>query len=205
MLRVDETIPFKDGFHRRGTIADGSCFFHAILYALSEEYRTFTIDQRQNAVVLIRQKASELCVSERILSLGKGMACLPVFHGLCLQTFPETEKILEMHASKPVRELVHYLKNIPTEELIEACAKLYQQTIRNPGMWVSYELFELLQDILDVNVVILQDNGPYIFGDNVYLYDRPYVILYWNNQVHFELIGKDDMYVFTKNTLHFNV
>jgi hypothetical protein len=133
------------------------------------------------------------------------MACLPVFHGLCLQLFPHTEKILETHANKPVQKLVEYLKDIPTTELIEACTNVYRETVRNSGMWVSYELFELLQDILDVNVVILQDSGLYIFGDDVYADNRPYMILYWNSQVHFELVGKDDTYVFTKDTLHFKV
>jgi hypothetical protein len=124
---------------------------------------------------------------------------------MCLQVFPETEKILEMHANKPVRELVEYLKDIPVAELVEACTNVYRETVQNPGMWVSYELFELLQNILDVNVVILQDNGPYVFGDDVYLPERPYVILYWNSQVHFELIGNGDTYVFTKDMLHFKV
>jgi hypothetical protein len=205
MLRVDEIVPYKDGFHRRGIIADGSCFFHAILYALSNEYRTFSIEQRQRAVVHIREKASELCFPDRILSLGKGMACLPMFHALCLQAFPETEKMLEKYANKPVRELIQHMEGSGITELIDTCVRLYREMIRNPNAWVSYELFELLQDILDVNVVILQESGPYIFGDDVYIPNRPYVILYWNNQVHFELIGKDDVYVFTKETLHFNI
>lgn len=204
MLRIDESIPFKHGFHRRGVIGDGSCFFHAVLYALSNEYRSFSVHNRQQSVVLIRQKASELCSSERILSLGKGMSCLPLFHMLCLKNFPHVEKILEEHAEKPVHKLVKYLDDIPVLQVIEKCVEMYRETVKEPNAWVSYELFELLQDILDVNIFIFEDNGRYQFGDDgIYKTERPCIGLYWYGQQHFELIGKDETYTFSKEELNF--
>ncbi len=44
---------------RTGTIPDGSCFFHAIHYALSEDYRNMTRKERMSYIQQIRDRIAD--------------------------------------------------------------------------------------------------------------------------------------------------
>lgn len=57
---------------RTGTIPDGSCFFHAVHFALSEEYRGMSHNQRRAYIQKVRDQIADSLTIPMIKKLGQG-------------------------------------------------------------------------------------------------------------------------------------
>ena len=57
---------------RTGTIPDGSCFFHAVHYALSETYRNMSQTERMAYIQNIRDRIADFVTIPMVKKLGNG-------------------------------------------------------------------------------------------------------------------------------------
>lgn len=71
--------PLEDGLVRTGTIADGSCFFHSALYAISPEYRTASEKEKKTIVRQLRKKYASNMTPELWERLGQGEVAKVVY------------------------------------------------------------------------------------------------------------------------------
>ena len=74
-------LPYFPSAIRTGTIPDGSCFFHALFYAISTVYRKYTIQQRKHYIQSQRKSIAnkvdwnllsqlEFCKVQLMMQLG---------------------------------------------------------------------------------------------------------------------------------------
>lgn len=79
ILPVNKTVVFyspvegKDVLVRTGTIAEGSCFFHALLHAYSNDYISMNINGRMKFVKRLRASIARKIDKERWESLSNGL------------------------------------------------------------------------------------------------------------------------------------
>jgi len=79
ILPVNKTVVFyspiegKDVMVRTGTIAEGSCFFHALLHAYSKDYVSMNITGRMKFVKRLRSSIARKVDKERWESLSNGL------------------------------------------------------------------------------------------------------------------------------------
>lgn len=77
-LSIDENkqISLKmqgdDTFIRTGVCKDGSCFYHALLYAYDSRYATMSFDERKDLVIKMRTQLADTLSVSRWEKLGKG-------------------------------------------------------------------------------------------------------------------------------------
>jgi hypothetical protein len=197
MLEIDEFV--SDGtLIRVGTIQDGSCFFHALSYAMFPEYREFDIQKRLSFVKTLRSKIANSITLEEYLNVGKGMVSFTQFQQTLLQTNKDSEKLLIKYSSEDttIRLAKKLLfEGIDSDEILELCFLKCKDLIRDPNEWISYEFFEWLQDIFSVNIFVIDGmrRNPYSFGDtSIYKSSRECILIYWAGRIHFEAILSSD-------------
>jgi hypothetical protein len=71
----DENLPQIKNMVRTGTISDGSCMIHSILYSISSKYRNSTIEERIKFVTVVRNNMADLLTYEKWNQLGNGEIC----------------------------------------------------------------------------------------------------------------------------------
>ena len=73
----------NDVWYRVGVLADGSCFFHSLHYAISPEYRTLTKKEKASFICKERARVSKSVDVESFKACGEGM-----LHQVYKQLYP---------------------------------------------------------------------------------------------------------------------
>jgi hypothetical protein len=75
-IPTDKSKIFKNAYStdiiRTGTISDGSCFFHALFYALSSTYRGLDEEQRIQLIHKVRKEIGNSITTDKWKTLGDG-------------------------------------------------------------------------------------------------------------------------------------
>lgn len=150
--------------YRVGTIGHGSCFFHGLVYCMSQQYRTMGEGQRVNLIKKLRIELSDLFDRETYDKLGNGNLAelgiqLPQF------SFANLKDGLRNYNNwigSEYREFVSNMLNINVHII-----------------WYKDGELQAYKAMIDPN-----DNKLFKMG-------RHSVILYWQNGNHFEVIGRD--------------
>jgi len=83
-----------------------------------------------------------------------------------------------------------------TQSCINKCFISFKKKLEDPEEWMDFEYIPLISDLFDVNIYFIDDvtKQPYITGKDKFLYDagRKCIILIWQNQCHFNVLGVMD-------------
>lgn len=96
---------------RTGTIGEGSCFFHSILTACSEEYNNKSINEKMSYVKDVRQKIAEKVTKETWEKVGNGTISKVFFQENLLFILTDFYSYIETNNIKRTRSkrLIEYL------------------------------------------------------------------------------------------------
>lgn len=94
MLPVNKTVVFKTPLEneeevlcRTGTVAEGSCFFHSLLQAISKEYQTMDIDNKMKFVSKLRNKIASKFNEENWENINDGILSKITFQEKVIKNF----------------------------------------------------------------------------------------------------------------------
>jgi hypothetical protein len=204
-LKVDamETLTTKLplSLTRVGTVADGSCYFHALLYLIDPRYRELSSTKRKTLVRLFRQLLSEKISRKSLHELGRG------------------ELILYLYTSELNRKNIKFNPNAKLEDIrnevdangaiLESVFQKFVKNMRDCKVWVGMEdshvnLFEYISNIFGINIYIIRDTTQklYTIGDCSLLYksDRPSVVVLWVGESHYEAVMVNDEYIISPDS-----
>jgi len=217
MLDTDETEPFDNLYGeqqqltRIGTIGDGSCFFHSVLYLIDKKYRKYSEDDRGELVKIIRELFGDSISRKKWKSMGNGNLALTFFLIKLSEEYPD---IVPDTSVKNVDELITKLKakypklSDEFDQLLEEVYQEYIESVKDCDVWVgenldSVNLFEYICEIFDINIYIIRDSTrkPYLMGSDCSLLykNRPSIIILWINDSHYEAVSVDDKLLFQFN------
>lgn len=96
---------------RTGTIGEGSCFFHSILTACSEEYNNKSINEKMSYVKDVREKIAEKVTKETWEKVGNGTISKVFFQENLLFILTDFYSYIETNNIKRTRSkrLIEYL------------------------------------------------------------------------------------------------
>lgn len=210
MLNMDEEedihFVFTDEKCKRiGTIAEGSCFFHAIFSSYMTDYNEKNSSGRRKIVTEVRNVLEEtLTISEwkkytnYITNMNIALR-EKLEDDIDEKTLDNAFDIKLPNKEEYKQQVYEGLKTKIKEEtftkLFEKVENklfnLYKNKIGNCSEYITYEELQYLSDKLQLNIFILQDTTrlPYVFGDCSKMYkNRSSVILLWVGNNHYERI-----------------
>ncbi len=199
-LKVDErkvidipSFPYGS-LNRVGTIGEGSCFFHSLLYTIDPKYRTLSQDDREELVVLLRQILSESISRKKWRELGNGQLALHLYsQKLNEKGYNAEGKSIEELQDK----LMSGANGVEKDELDDILEDTFQEFVENMKdceVWVGYSdsdvnLFEYLSDLFNVNIFIIQDQSRSVYKmGSVYDASKDSIIILWVDKTHYEAI-----------------
>ena len=120
MLPVNKTVVFKspienteDVLCRTGTIAEGSCFFHSLLQAMSKEYQGMDVKGKMKFVSKLRNKISSKIDPEKWENINGGIVSKISYQENVLKYFTDVYRYFSNNKIK-YRETKELLKLILT-------------------------------------------------------------------------------------------
>ncbi len=171
-INIDSAQNFE--LIRVGTIPDGNCLLHAILTIISRKYKEYangepkSIEDMKSYASGLRSDLNIALTRNKYSKLGKG----------------ETEKVYSYETAK----------NIVKE--------------KNHKLGIENVLQEYITNEIGVNIIVLWhktlenlEKGPIPYltsaGELVYSKDRPTILLFWQQKVHFEpiFLREGDKYI----------
>lgn len=91
MLSPNETYtffsPFYENLIRTGVLGDGSCFFHALFYSISKEYRKMSLSEKNKYIRNFRDSLSKTITIDDWLKMGEGSVALIAYQIRINKTF----------------------------------------------------------------------------------------------------------------------
>ena len=169
---------------RIGTIGEGSCIFHSVLRAISDEYKKEKKIKRKNIVKELRNEMSEKLTTEQWESFGKGYLSYSLLVPKFSKYF-ELERLKNNNFIQRAKQKTIELSTQKIESLNEYKNKLllnfedlerkkleviwlfvycvifenFKSNIKGCDVWVGEELdlFEYMSDFLDVDIYIVKD------------------------------------------------
>jgi hypothetical protein len=200
--------PYSRNIIRTGTIGDGSCFFHALLYALFSHYRGKSIPDRIAYVESVRNAMSDSLTIERWKTLGNGemykMQIIQAIREGLLVSNPEFEA---RHLSTVANEwtscelgmLQHRLESalcggspLDVHRFVcdaEQCAfDAYREQVRT--QWVDDTLIELISEQYKCNIHFIQASTRCAYRTLLHM-DYPHdIVMCWIDDAHYECLGQ---------------
>lgn len=140
ILPVNKTVVFysplesKDVLVRTGTIGDGSCYYHALLHAYSNEYSLMNIQDRSKFVHRLRASMSDKIDKEKWQEIGGGL----------IAKIPFQEKLNSI--------LVNFYRFINSDDKVKA---KYIKNVVNILICKDQEkleLYELITELIPLNI-----------------------------------------------------
>jgi len=174
ILAPDDTeiydLPKVGQMVRIGTIAEGSCFFHSISWAVLPSYRKMTGKQREVFIGNLRESLSKRMTEDVFYSLANGnFSEMITWKG-------EFESIQQKHPDLSDIEIV-------------------RKWIKDPSAYVGEEIFKFISDIFDIDIFIIGiDNGQLHgeFCDDIIKCRDSIVIAHLDHSQHFEILGHQE-------------
>jgi hypothetical protein len=162
MLPVNKTVVFKtpvendeDVLCRTGTIAEGSCFYHSVLQAMSKEYQSMNVRDKMKFVSKLRKKISSKISESDWEDISDGIIAKVSFQENVLKYFTDvylylvrdkikhknSKKILEIILKKQTRDdLLFITELVPLEELEQNILPLSYTESENENIYQSKEM-----------------------------------------------------------------
>lgn len=164
----DMTVLFTDKvFTRIGTIGDGSCFIHSILFSIYKYgYTKISTEQKYKYASLVRTKMSNDLEFGRWSELGKGEVAKMLTDIAILKTLKEDKEkeyqqaVLDFKPSSD-RFFYDYIKYMRPKfpNIIEVAKKEYEKYRKtlNSCEYFNDSMFEYASMFFDVNIFIVRD------------------------------------------------
>jgi hypothetical protein len=209
----------KEVLVRIGTIGDGSCFFHSVLYLIDSRYRSMNDSDKKDLIKIIRDMFSESLSRKTWKSFGNGILALTSYQ-INLNNYLANKKYkfinlninsnnVDEYISKLKDSLNKYPDNLSNDiieklnnifdKILENTYQEYLQNIKDTDVWVgdnvedSINIFQYVSDIFNINIFIIKDSTklPYLSASdcNIMYKNRPSILLLNINNVHFESIA----------------
>ena len=162
MLPVNKTVVFKtpvendeDVLCRTGTIAEGSCFYHSILQAMSKEYQNMSIKDKMKFVSKLRKKISGKISESDWEDISDGIIAKVNFQENVLKYFTDvylyfkrdkikhrnSKKILEIILKKHSKDDFLFITElVPLEDLEQKILPLSYSESENENIDQSKEM-----------------------------------------------------------------
>lgn len=177
MLPVNESVtfytPFEDFLIRTGTIGEGSCLFHSILFSTSKKYRDMNVSDRKNYVKKLRKTIAKSITVEKWMSLADGMIAFVPYQVKFLQYFQKVYKFIVLNNKSYKSSAEHVFEEF--EENFSDLVKKYKNILSKHDI-VYYEsdlipyIFKIYPYVINnVYTNLLEDLTPKIlqdFGDD---------------------------------------
>ena len=203
---------YSNDIIRTGTIQDGSCFFHAVLYALSKSYRAMSQETRIKYVAQVRKQLAQNVDIEVWKNLGKGeMAKLQIIEflwskvqELCANdesnlkiwecdylpqlnnNFNEIERLLTLFSEREGVEnfdSTQFLKQLESQAFESFIFHLQHD-------WVDEFGIEIVSAFFECNVHFIQASNRKAYRTfSNHAFDRN-VVLCWIDDAHYECLGR---------------
>ena len=204
--------PLHASLVRTGCIADGSCFFHAMLYSSSKEYRHSSNEYKTALVRGLREKlASEVRMAD-LVTLGGGeyfrIHVIVIFRQLMQEHVPSQEfqlwdtKYIPTLSSKWVSTdvqdvcsiIIQYFGDVCDTTRVSAlldrarqeCLEDFQHRLRSD--WVDEVLMEFLSRHFKCNFHFIDAETRQRYKTNSHFEHSIHIVLLWI-QEHYESIG----------------
>lgn len=122
ILPVNKTVVFyspiegKDVLVRTGTLADGSCFFHALLHAYSNDYVSMNTNGRAKFVKKLRSSISRKVDKERWESLSNGLIAKIPFQENINEILSDFYRYIERGGSGRTKSVRKVIRDIIKDE-----------------------------------------------------------------------------------------
>ena len=203
-----------DDLVRTGTIGDGSCLIHSIIYCMSKKYREMDIPERLQVVHNIRKIISMSISMDIWKTLGNGQLYIILYQSLmsnCLDHISkitdnkeildvfenEKEQITNILLDVKSRE-TKWNENITTfikkfkEGVMDKCYEDFINKMSNPKVWIDQTCIGYLSDFFNRDIYFIDSKTkmPYKLGGSIDYKNRRSILIYYLNDCHFESIGK---------------
>lgn len=190
--------PIDTNLIRTGVIADGSCFFHALLYAINNTYRNMNYKQRTSFVQQIRQQLADNFTINIWKQIGNGeMFKLTIL--ITLQKYIQNDHIMSTLTNnwnntslKQCFKILSTFTNLDAKDIIK---KALQEALTNikhhiKHNWVDEFSMEYISNSFKYNFFFINADTRKIYQryqQNNYTHS---IIFCWINQSHYELVGQ---------------
>ena len=164
----DMTVLFSENvFTRIGTIGDGSCFIHSVLFSIYKYgYTKISTDDKYKYASLVRKKMSNDLEFGRWSELGKGELAKMLTDIAMLKTLKEDKEkeyqqaVLDFKSSSD-RLFYDYIKYMRPKftNIVEVAKKEYEKYKKtlNSCEYFNDSMFEYASMFFDVNIFIVRD------------------------------------------------
>lgn len=198
------STPMYQNLVRTGVIGDGSCFFHALLYALSSSYRKMNHAERVMHVIDLRNKIVNSMSYTKWKNLGDGETFRMLIVGELRVKFDKIEKwdkeiLPDLANNWKDKSMVTCAEIIDKYQIIEDVQGLIDEVTKKAfqgfinhlrSEWVDEFMLEYLSITFECNFLFIDANTrkPYnIISRNQY--DK-YVVFCWIGESHYEIVGE---------------
>lgn len=223
IIHPDKTRVFYTPLHpnivRTGTVGDGSCFFHALLYSISGSYRKLSVPDRVNYVSKVRQKIAKSVDRMVWKNLGNGEVFRLQFvsqfreHILrYVQSLPNSPYTVQHWDDIVLSEVCNKWKSVSLndcrniilnivpdtdednlQQIIERTEDQifqgFQHHVQNA--WVDEFLMELVSDFFKCNFYFINATNRQVYTmiQPRHQYDKN-VVFCWMEETHYECLGE---------------
>lgn len=209
---------YSDNIVRTGTISDGSCFFHALFYALSSTYRGLNEEERIRLIIKVRKEIAKSITIDKWKTLGNGeiyrLQMASSLRDEIIRLCSEHEISSERHSimNKWDNELLPKLDwtkdvEIPLQAMLNQMfpqkildsrtilQKIEIETLKDftyhiETDWVDEFGIDLASEYVKCNIHFIQASNRQVYKTFFkHEYNRN-VVLCWIDDAHYECLGK---------------
>jgi hypothetical protein len=183
---------------RTGVIADGSCFFHALLYAISSSYRKLSHPERVEYVRKYRGSLASKFTMKQWKRIGGGELFRMTMMILLEKLLKDDETMSELSkqwTSTSLRECTSILSTLldqDAEPFVKRAAKLglsqLQQHIEHA--WVDEYCLEYISNSFQYNFYFIRADTRDVYKRFISANHDLYIVFCWINDSHYEIIGR---------------
>lgn len=222
-IPTDKSKIFKNGYAddiiRTGTISDGSCFFHALFYALSSTYRGLNEEERIQLIIKVRKEIARSITLNKWKMLGNGeiyrlqmaSSLRDEIIYLCTQLYSTpSEQHLVMNkwdnellpkliwtddVEIPLQIMLNQMFNREELNSKTILQKIEDDTLQNfihhiETDWVDEFGIDIASEYVKCNIHFIQASNRKVYRTfSNHNYERN-VVLCWIDDAHYECLGK---------------
>ena len=197
--------PIYPNMVRTGVISDGSCFFHALLYATSSSYRGKDETGKIKEVSELREHIYKNFTFQKWKSLRNG----ELYRMLIIEELreingnqekwdkeilPEIANTWKDQHITSVAVILHRFEVDDIQNLIDTVSRRaynkYSHHIRNG--WVDDSMLEYISEIFETNFVFISIRTRKLYREYANEKNLHYIVFCYFDETHYEIVGAID-------------
>jgi hypothetical protein len=183
---------------RTGVIADGSCFFHALLYATSSHYRNMDKAERIAYVQKTRNEIADSFTVSRWKQLGGGEMFRMMMFVMLDQHIKDDDIMTELSSKwtttslKDCCKILSQLTDKDVKSIIKQCVKNAFEQLKEHirTAWVDEYCLEYISSIFQYNFYFVRADTRNAYKRCEQSKYRLSLIFCWISDSHYEIIGR---------------